>query len=71
VKEFPTVAIHGNCLAYSHHRRGLARRALGNSAGATADAQRAIVQWDGLPSRTEEDCFETAATHASLADSAG
>jgi hypothetical protein len=40
-------------------------------AGAAADARRALELWEGLPSRTGQDWFETACAHAALAGLAG
>jgi hypothetical protein len=58
-------------LAYSLRRRGLARRGLGELAGAAADARRALMLYDALPSRSGEEWFETACCHAALAGLAG
>ena len=58
-------------LAESLRRRGLARRDLGDPAGAAADARRALALYDGLPSRSGEEWFETACCHAALAGLAG
>ena len=52
-------------------RRGLARRDLGDSAGAAADTRRALALCDGLPPRSGRDLFETACCHAALAGLAG
>jgi serine/threonine-protein kinase len=57
----------GSCLL----NRGLARRALGDPAGAAADVQRATALYDTLPSRTGEEWFLSACAHAALAGLAG
>ncbi len=51
--------------------RGLARRDLGDPAGAAADARRALRLFEGLPSRSGEQWFETACCRAALAGLAG
>jgi serine/threonine-protein kinase len=58
-------------LAHSLRRRGLALRDLGDPARAAADARRALGLFDGLPSRSGEEWFETACCHAALASLAG
>jgi hypothetical protein len=58
-------------LAETYTNRGLARRDVGDPAGAAADARRALALWDGLPSRTGRQCFGTACCHAALAGLAG
>ncbi len=55
-----------NCL-----NRGLARRALGDPAGAAADVRRAVALYDALPSRSVEEWFLSACAHAALAGLAG
>ena len=67
LREAPTDPWSRYDLAYSLRRRGLARRDLGDIAGAAADARRALALWEGLPSRTGEEWFETACCHAALA----
>jgi tetratricopeptide (TPR) repeat protein len=54
-------------LAYSLRRRGLACGETGDPAGAAADAGRALALYDGLPSRSGEEWFETSCCHAALA----
>ena len=71
VAENPTRTLYRSHLAWSFRRRGLARRALGDPAGAAADARRALSLLEGLPSRSGEDWFETACCHAALAGLAG
>ena len=44
----------------------LARRDLNDATGASADARRALALYDGVPSRTGEDWFETACCRAAL-----
>ena len=58
-------------LAGTYRRRGLARRDLGDLAGAAADARKAGALWDGLPSRIGEEWFEAACARAALAGLAG
>jgi hypothetical protein len=59
-------------LAWSIRGRGLARRALGDPAGAAADARRALLLLlEGLPSRSGEDSFNEGCCHAALAGLAG
>jgi eukaryotic-like serine/threonine-protein kinase len=71
VNEVPKVPIYRSHLAWSHRRRGLARRDLGDVEGATADVRRALGLWAGLPSRSGEEWFEMASGHAALAGLAG
>ena len=71
VQENPEVKLYRSHLAGSLRRRGLARRELGDPAGAAADARRALGLYDGLPSRTREEWYETACCHAALATLAG
>jgi eukaryotic-like serine/threonine-protein kinase len=70
VKESPTPWYRG-LLARSLRRRGLALGDLGDPVGAAADLQRALSLYDGLPSRSAEEWFETACCHAALAGGAG
>jgi hypothetical protein len=58
-------------LAESHLHRGLARHALGDTTGAAADLRRAVELFDALPSRTGEQRFLSACSHAALAGLAG
>ena len=67
VQEVPKVPMYRSDLARSYRRRGLARGDLDDLAGAAADARRAIALWEGLPSRTGEEWFETASARAALA----
>jgi hypothetical protein len=60
-----------NVLAESYLNLGLARRALGDPTGAAADARRALVLFDGLPSRSVRDWYRTACCHAVLAGLTG
>ena len=71
VQEVPKVPMYRSDLARSYRRRGLARGDLDDLAGAAADARRAIAVWEGLPSRTGEEWFETACARATLAGLAG
>ena len=54
-------------LAGTLRRRGLARRALGDTAGASADARWALALLDALPSCAANAWYETACCHAVLA----
>jgi tetratricopeptide (TPR) repeat protein len=58
-------------LASSLRGRGLARAGLGEMAGAAADVRRALGLYDGLPSRSGGEWYETACCHAALAGLAG
>jgi serine/threonine-protein kinase len=71
VKDNPKLAMYPGALATSLRGRALARIALGDSAGAAADARRALGIWDGLPARSGEEWAETACCHAALARLAG
>jgi serine/threonine-protein kinase len=71
VKESPTEPEDRWVLASSLRRRGLARRDLGDPAGATADARRACGLFDGLPWRPGLVRFEAACCRAALSGLAG
>jgi serine/threonine-protein kinase len=71
VAEVPEATIYRSRLADGLRRRGLARGDLGDPAGAAADARRARGLYDGLPSRSGGEWFETACCHAALAGLAG
>ena len=58
-------------LAAALRRRALARRDLRDPAGAAADVQRALGLYDGLPSRSGADWYETGCCHAMLTRLAG
>jgi tetratricopeptide (TPR) repeat protein len=58
-------------LAYSIRRRGLTLSALGDPAGAAAEARRALGYFQGLPPQSVWELFETACCHAALAGLAG
>jgi hypothetical protein len=58
-------------LGKSLRGRGLARRALGDPAGAAADIRRSLDQYDTSPSRSGLAWFATACGHAALAGLAG
>jgi tetratricopeptide (TPR) repeat protein len=62
VKEHAAVPMYRSQLAYSLRRRGLAHQ---GQAG-TADARMALEIYDGLPSRSGEEWYETACCHAAL-----
>jgi eukaryotic-like serine/threonine-protein kinase len=71
VKEHPTTPAYLSSLAFSLRRRGLARRDLGDLAGATDDIRRALRLYDGLATRSREEWYETACCHAATASLAG
>jgi eukaryotic-like serine/threonine-protein kinase len=71
IQEEPKSTIYRSHLASSLRRRGLARREMGDPAGTAADVRRAMALYDGLPSRSGEEWFETSCCHAALADLAG
>ena len=71
VKESPTETSFRSILASSLLGRGLARRDLGDPAGAAADVRRALGLLEGLPSRGGEELFHTACCRAALAGLAG
>ena len=52
-------------------RRALARRDLHDPAGSAADVRRALGLYDGLPSRSGADWYETGCCHAMLTRLAG
>jgi hypothetical protein len=58
-------------LAECYLSRSLTRRALGDPAGAAADARRAVALFDALPPRSGERWFLSAGAHAALAGLAG
>jgi WD40 repeat protein/tetratricopeptide (TPR) repeat protein len=66
VREEPTSAEYRSNLARSLRCRGLARGDLGEGPGAAADARRALGLYEGLPSRSGEQWFQTACCHAAL-----
>jgi len=71
VQEDPKSTSYRSSLASSIRRRGLARREMGDPAGAAAGARRALALYDGSSSRSGEEWFETACCHAALAALAG
>jgi tetratricopeptide (TPR) repeat protein len=71
VQEAPNSASYRSQLASSLRRRGLAWDDLGDVAGASADARRALGLYDGLASRSGDEWFETACCHAALSALAG
>ena len=64
VQEHPDLTSYRSDLAGSLRRRGLARLGLGDPGGAAADTRRALEFWDGLPTRSGQEWFETACCHA-------
>jgi hypothetical protein len=71
VAENPARTLYRSHMAWSVRGRGLARRALGDPAGAAADARRALSLFAGQTSRAGEDPFEEGCCHALLAGLAG
>ena len=71
VAENPTRTLYRGHLASAFWRRGLARRALGDPAGAAADARRALSLYDALPTQSPQLWFETACCDAALAGLVG
>ncbi len=57
-------------LAHAVRRRALAAGDLGDQPAAAADLERALGLYDGLPTRSGEEWFETACCHAALLASA-
>src|SRR5262249_20660325 len=71
VNDQPSLATYRSSLAPSLRRRGLARSALGDPAGAAADARHALELYEGLPSRSGAEWYETACCRAALVGLAG
>jgi eukaryotic-like serine/threonine-protein kinase len=71
VREDPGSTDNHDRLAECYLSRGLTRRAMGDDAGAAADARRAVELYDALPSRHGERWFISACAHAALAGLAG
>jgi eukaryotic-like serine/threonine-protein kinase len=71
LKGVAATAINRSRLARSYRRRSPTRRDLGDPSGAAADARRALELYDGLPSPSGRDWFESACCHAALAGLAG
>jgi tetratricopeptide (TPR) repeat protein len=71
VLEAPMEPGKSSDLAESCLNRGLARRAVGDPAGAAADVRRATALYDPLPWRTGKEWFLSACAHAALAGLAG
>jgi tetratricopeptide (TPR) repeat protein len=67
IEEHPNDPKCRSHLAWSLSRRGLTRGALGDPAGAAEDARHSLALYDGLPSRSGEEWFQTACVHAALA----
>jgi hypothetical protein len=63
--------VYAGNLAGTLRRRALARRELGDPAGAAADGRRALGLFDGLASRAREEWYETACCHAGLVGLSG
>jgi serine/threonine-protein kinase len=71
VRENPEVADFRGCLGETYLNRGMARRALGDAAGAAADLREAMALFETLPSRWSEQWFLSGCAHAALAGLAG
>jgi hypothetical protein len=71
VKADPQATAYRAGLAENYQNRGLALHALGDPAGASADIRRALAVYDALPSRTGEQWFRSACSHAALSGLAG
>jgi serine/threonine-protein kinase len=67
VREVPDETFYRSNLACALRRRGQVRLGLGDSAGAAADARRALLLNDELPKKSGEQWYETACCHAALA----
>src|SRR5262249_37553660 len=70
-REHPKTPVYSGNLAGTLRRRALALGAMGDPAGAAADARRALGLYDGLVSRSREEQYETACCHAGLTGLAG
>jgi eukaryotic-like serine/threonine-protein kinase len=66
----PEIARYRSGLAASVRRLGQLRLTAGDSAGAVADARKAVALFEGLPSRSGEEQYELACCHAALAAAA-
>jgi hypothetical protein len=71
VREDPRTPGYRAGLAENFLNRGLARRGQGDIAGAGADVRRALGLYDILPSRSGEQWFLSACSHAALSGLAG
>jgi hypothetical protein len=71
VKAHPETANYRAGLAENHLNRGLARRALGEPAGAAAAIRQAVALFDAQTSLSGEYRFLWACSHAALAGLAG
>jgi serine/threonine-protein kinase len=71
VREHPGATIFRVGLAGNLLNRGQARRAIGDSAGASADLRRALALYNGLEWRSSEGWFSFACSRAALAGLAG
>ncbi len=70
-KENPTTPAYLGGLASTLRRRGLSQRDLRDPAAAAADVRRALSIYDGLPTRSRDEWYETACCHAAKAGLAG
>jgi hypothetical protein len=71
VAENPTSTLYRSHQAWAFRRRGLARGASGEPAGAAPDARRALALYAGVPSRSGQDSFNEGCCHVLLAALAG
>src|SRR5262249_48361927 len=71
VKENSQTPAYRHGLAENYLNRGLARRALGDPAGAAADLRRALALYDGLEARGGGPGFLFAWSHPALRGSGG
>jgi tetratricopeptide (TPR) repeat protein len=71
VTTHPESANYRAGLAENLLSRGLARRALGDHAGAVSDLRQAVALFDAQTSPSGEICFESACAHSALAGLAG
>src|SRR5262249_25868974 len=67
IRKNPADQVQRYWMACAIRRRGLALGALGDPAGAAADARGALGLCEGLLLRSGQDQFETACCHAALA----
>ena len=71
IKEYPKTTGYREGLAENYLNRGLARRTLGDFAGAAADIRRAVVLYDALQPLTGSQLFVSACSHTALVGLAG
>ncbi len=66
IAEDRNIPVRRGNLAASLRRRGLIRGRLGDQPGARADTLRALELYEGMPSQTSVEWFETACCHAAI-----